>query len=209
MSDKEFIELGSRKIRNNENLMAFYLDLFYQYFGRKPNCAGCSFSGDFKRLKRKILSNKPKKSIKMRKKKKGTYVLKKKYYGKILSYKNSEGRIIRRYGVDIDDEFAENFLKSNFGKLTKKEKQEMFEVQKKEVSPENGQKDAESEGSNESKGDTPKDDKDAVNEPGNGKSGEGASNEDHKKEVQKPEFPKPEKQPKKQEKKKKKNSKKK
>lgn len=50
MEIQELIKKGSNKVRGNSSLMLIYIDLFEKTFGSKPNCAGCTFSRDWKKL---------------------------------------------------------------------------------------------------------------------------------------------------------------
>lgn len=54
MTVEELILIDSRKVRASSNLMAIYIEVFTNHFGYAPNCAGCTFNRDFKKLKAAI-----------------------------------------------------------------------------------------------------------------------------------------------------------
>ena len=51
MELKELVKLDSQKVRRDSNLMRLYINYFKDAFSFEPNCAGCTFSKDFKKLK--------------------------------------------------------------------------------------------------------------------------------------------------------------
>src|SRR5690554_4108910 len=104
MTSDEIISLGKHKVRNNNDLMLFYLDDFFRIFGRKPVCAGCTFDKDWKKY-----VNSFKTKTKMATKNIGEYQLSPKYNSKILTYKIGK-KPYRTYGRKMNDAFAEAFL---------------------------------------------------------------------------------------------------
>lgn len=115
----DFVKLDGRKVRGDSDLMAIYINEFERVFGRKPNCAGCTFNSDFKKLRNEIMN--PKKStIKME----NTFKYKK-AKGEILFFKKN-GKTVRRY----DNKLTEDFV---IGYLTNGTKEEL-EDRKKEFS---------------------------------------------------------------------------
>lgn len=106
MQIEELVKLSSQKVRSNSNLMAIYIDAFKDIFGKVPNCAGCTFSADFTKLKKVVLKQIP--IQKTRKMADTTFKLKKKL-GKIHSYKKN-GRTIHFYDTNMTEEIAIEYL---------------------------------------------------------------------------------------------------
>lgn len=106
MQIEELVKLSSQKVRSNSNLMAIYIDAFKEVFGKTPNCAGCTFSADFTKLKKAVLKQTP--IQKTRKMVDITFKLKKKL-GKIHSYKKN-GRTIHFYDTNMTEEIAIEYL---------------------------------------------------------------------------------------------------
>ncbi|PIF44293.1 hypothetical protein CLU96_1234 [Chryseobacterium sp. 52] len=50
MEIKDLIKAGKDQVRRNPDLMSAYIELFQEKFGKKPDCAGCSFNSDWNRL---------------------------------------------------------------------------------------------------------------------------------------------------------------
>lgn len=50
MTVEELIKLGKIQVRNNPDLMNAYKELFFEKFGRHPNCVPCTFNSDWNRL---------------------------------------------------------------------------------------------------------------------------------------------------------------
>lgn len=127
MEVTELIKLDSRKVRGNSSLMAIYIDAFQNQFGRKPNCAGCTFGTDFANLTRavqggdKAIKTKNLKSNKME----NTFKLKK-IQSKILAYRK-DGKTFRVYDSAMKEEFAVAFL-TNGSEEELKERKAMFAV---------------------------------------------------------------------------------
>jgi hypothetical protein len=106
MTIEDLIKAGKNQVRNNSNLMSAYIDLFTEKFGRKPDCAGCTFNVDWNRLTNSNIQNTEIMSDK-------TFRLKNNAV--IYSYDVEDKklkRIIRKraYGNVMTEEFAENFL---------------------------------------------------------------------------------------------------
>lgn len=107
MTAQEIVKLDSGKVRSNSHLMLLYIEAFKLQFGKAPNCAGCTFSTDFQKLKRAVEGNNPtfaKTIIPME----ATYKFRSPK-GVILSYKSGI-RTIRRYDNKLTEEFVIGFL---------------------------------------------------------------------------------------------------
>lgn len=109
MDIQELILINSDKVRRDSNLMAFYIESFYTVFGTRPNCAGCTFSSDWKKFVSKVknggnLVTLKTKEIKME----NTFKLKK-IQNKIFAYR-IEKKTFRSYDNNFTDEFVKNFL---------------------------------------------------------------------------------------------------
>lgn len=127
MEVTELIKLDSHKVRGNSSLMTIYIDAFSKQFGRKPNCAGCTFGTDFANLIRavqggdKAIKTKNLKSNKME----NTFKLKK-IQSKILAYRK-DGKTFRVYDNAMKEDFAVAFL-THGSDDELKERKAMFSV---------------------------------------------------------------------------------
>ena len=140
MDALELIKLDGRKVRENSNLMSVYIETFFNTFGYKPNCAGCTFNNDFEKLRRAInAGNRPvQKHIIMEATK--TFKLKK-ANGSILTYYVNK-KPFRMYDNRLTEAFAEAFL-TNGSKEQIQERKKLFSIlpemfqpkQKKEDTP--------------------------------------------------------------------------
>lgn len=91
--------------------MSAYIEIFAGVFGRKPDCAGCTFNNDWQRL-----VNSQTQSIQLQKIKEmstNTFTLRDQH--KIYTYVNEDSktgvrRPVRTYGNLMTEEFAENYL---------------------------------------------------------------------------------------------------
>lgn len=109
MTINELILITSDKVRRDPSLMAFYIESYQSVFGRKPNCAGCTFSTDWKNFINAVSGSSESKKIQPQiKSKMGTFKLKKLKY-EILSYKVGK-TVVRKYDNKLTDEFVEGFL---------------------------------------------------------------------------------------------------
>ena len=108
MTASEFVKLNPQTVRNSANLMQGYIELFSETFGRKPDCAGCTFKRDFGRLLKKLQTGAEPTTLKSMST--PTFKLKKGYADKILSYKK-DNRMHRTYGRTADEAFVKAFLK--------------------------------------------------------------------------------------------------
>lgn len=109
MTVQELVTLSSQKVRRDSDLMAFYIESFKAQFGKAPNCAGCTFSSDFIKLKSAIeKGTKPQKEMTMRNTEEKTFVLNK-GIPDILTYKRN-GRNVRKFAKQIDEAFALEYL---------------------------------------------------------------------------------------------------
>lgn len=113
MTVEELLKISAHKVRNTPSLMSFYIETFINVFDRKPNCAGCTFSNDFKQLKNKLSQNNKDQIIttsnnvivgKMEK----TFKLKT-LSNKIVKYAKN-GAYHRIYDNKMNEEFAVNYL---------------------------------------------------------------------------------------------------
>lgn len=109
MTVQELVKLSSQKVRRDSDLMAFYIESFKVQFGKAPNCAGCTFSADFIKLKSAVeKGTKPQKEMTMRNTEEKTFVLNK-GIPDILTYKRN-GRNVRKFAKQIDEAFALEYL---------------------------------------------------------------------------------------------------
>lgn len=109
MDIKEFILINSDKVRRDSSLMAFYIESYYQIFGFKPSCAGCTFNSDWKKFVTAV--NNGEKSVTLNTKQlimETTFKLKK-TNNEILAYKVG-GRTYRKYDNKLTEEFAIAYL---------------------------------------------------------------------------------------------------
>lgn len=106
MNVEDLVKLNSTKVRSDSHLMRLYIEMFKAQFGKVPNCAGCTFSTDFHKLKSAVDNKKTTfaQTIKME----NTYQIKVKT-GEILHYRNN-GRIVRRFDTSLTLEFVIGFL---------------------------------------------------------------------------------------------------
>lgn len=107
MTVENLIKAGKDQVRRNPDLMSAYIQLFTEKFGRKPDCAGCTFARDWTQLTNstniqnfEIMSDK-------------TFRLKNN--GIIYSYdiddKKTKRKLRKRaYGNIMSEEFAEAYL---------------------------------------------------------------------------------------------------
>jgi hypothetical protein len=107
MTKDELILIDKSKVRGSSNLMSIYIDLFSQEFGKKPNCAGCTFSNDWIRFVNSVKGNNKYDKPKF-KTMENTFELKKKG-SDILRYQKN-GKTYRKYSNKITEHFAIEFL---------------------------------------------------------------------------------------------------
>jgi hypothetical protein len=103
MTREELITLGKHKVRNDERLMLSYLTEFEALFGRKPKCAGCTFSKDWERFEK----GKKTKTFNMKTDK--TFELLASAKSKIHTYKIGK-QPFRTYGNTMTEDFAKEYL---------------------------------------------------------------------------------------------------
>ena len=106
MTVNDLIKIGKSQVRSNPDLMNIYIQLFTEKFGRKPDCAGCTFNRDWQRL----TNYSPQKSQTMSDK---TFRLKKP--GIIYSYDVKDKKLKRSfrkrvYGNIMSEDFAIDYL---------------------------------------------------------------------------------------------------
>lgn len=125
MTVQELINKSSQEVRRSPDLMAFYIDSFKAQFGKAPNCAGCTFINDFKKLKLSIEKGiKPTKTLTMENKE-ITFKLAKRE-GKIISFQKG-GRTIRQYDNKMTEDFAVEYL-TNGSKEEISDRRKKFKV---------------------------------------------------------------------------------
>lgn len=107
MTVQQLILNDSRKVRSSPDLMAFYIESFFEAFGYKPTCTGCTFSTDWNKLVRFVTKGETP-NINQYKNTMSTFKLKK-TENKILFYRVN-GVTVRRYDNKIDEAFAVAYL---------------------------------------------------------------------------------------------------
>lgn len=113
MTLHEFVKLNANEIRRDKGLMQLYVNFYEAAFSLIPNCIGCSFKSGLKKLRNyaklgEKTVNLVKKSKPMKTK---SFILKKQYQLKILTYKR-DGVTHRKYGHSLDEEFARELVKA-------------------------------------------------------------------------------------------------
>lgn len=103
MTRAELIAIGRHKVRSDESLMLFYLKEFEILFGRKPNCASCTFVSDWVKFER---GKNNENFIPMETK---TFQLTQKGKDKIHTYKEGK-QPLRTYGYKMTEAFANAYL---------------------------------------------------------------------------------------------------
>ena len=106
MTPENLVTLNKHEVRNDNALMLIYLQEFENIFGRKPNCAGCTFNHDWERFKNAVRTQTKTTEIMSTD---NSYRLNHKHRNEILTYLQ-DGRPVRTYGYKMTDAFAENFL---------------------------------------------------------------------------------------------------
>lgn len=145
---EELVRLNPKTIRRDEKLMRFYIEVYKDAFSIEPNCAGCTFNRDFKKLKNFVAKGgrsnvKPKNVEIMSSKRK--YTIKPQFKNTILTYRVGN-RPFRAYGRSASDEFIEKFLsegtkeqiterKKMFANLGLKKKSAKSEAKEPEAKP--------------------------------------------------------------------------
>ena len=104
MTEKELIDLGKSRVKNDKHLLALFKGFFLESFGREASCAGCTGFRDFDLLKEKYYPTKSRTAMRLTKYK----VLYPRE--KILAYLKN-GRVYRSRVSTLTDEFLSEFLK--------------------------------------------------------------------------------------------------
>lgn len=105
MTEKELIDLGKSKVRNNKDLLALFKGFFRESFGRDARCTGCTGFKDFDLLKSKYYPTKnPTRQMQVSR---HTVLYPRE---RILAYLKN-GKVYRAKGSSITDNFLEEFLK--------------------------------------------------------------------------------------------------
>lgn len=123
MEVEELVNISPIKIRSDETLMRLYIQFYKDAFLVAPDCAGCTFTRDFNKLKNKINGTGVNVYIKSQTMK--NYVLNPKYKNNIHTYVKNN-RPYRTYGHLMTDEFAESYLKEGT-KEQIKEREKLFD----------------------------------------------------------------------------------
>lgn len=104
MTEKELIDLGKSRVKNDEHLLALFKGFFRESFGREASCTGCTGFKDFDLLREKHYPTKSTITMRLTKYK----VLYSRE--KILAYLKN-GRVYRSRVSTLTDEFLAEFLK--------------------------------------------------------------------------------------------------
>ena len=130
MKIEELVKLKPETVRKDPELMPLYIKYYTEAFNIAPDCAGCTFSVDFKKLKKLVLTGAAIGATSatiltdMASKK---YVLKAAHKNEILTYRGKNNRPVRTYGYGITDDFAKAFLTEG-NKKQLEERAKMFDV---------------------------------------------------------------------------------
>lgn len=104
MEVKELITKSASEVRRNPDLIELYLVEFEKVFGKRPNCAGCTFQKDWQRFVNSFRAKKEKNQVIMD----GTFKYK---GGKVLMLTYwMDGKPYRKYSNRLTEEFAINYL---------------------------------------------------------------------------------------------------
>lgn len=104
MTEKELIDLGKSRVKNDEHLLALFKGFFRESFGREASCTGCTGFRDFDLLREKHYPTKSTITMRLTKYK----VLYSRE--KILAYLKN-GKVYRSRVSTLTDEFLAEFLK--------------------------------------------------------------------------------------------------
>lgn len=104
MTEKDLIDLGKNKVRNNKDLLALFKGFFRESFGRDARCTGCSGFKDFDLLREKYYPQK-KRTLMQVTKYKVLYPRQ-----KVLSYLKN-GKVYRTRVTGLSDEFLDDFMR--------------------------------------------------------------------------------------------------
>lgn len=105
---EDLIKAGKIEVRQNSDLMSAYIKLFQEKFGRKPDCAGCTFDYDWKRLTQSLTSINTENMSSNK-----TFKLRDNSIIYTFERENEETKTFRRvrvYGNIMTEEFAEEYL---------------------------------------------------------------------------------------------------
>jgi len=129
MTPENLITLSKHEVRNNNAFMLLYLQEFENIFGRKPNCASCTFNHDWE----KFINASKSQNIKIKTMATDSkYKLANNHMNTILTYVE-DGRPVRTYGYKMTDEFAEKFLSTGTKKQIE-DRKKLFTSQPKDNS---------------------------------------------------------------------------
>ncbi len=133
MTIQELIQAGKNQVRSNPDLMSAYINLFKEKFGRKPDCAGCTFNNDWERL----INSSNSQTIQIMSDK--TFKLRdnSKIYSYDVNDSKAERPIRKRsYGNIMTEEFAELYLTHGSEEEIKARKREFAVLPKKFIDSE-------------------------------------------------------------------------
>lgn len=108
----DIAKLTKKEILEDEKIKALYIKSYKAFFNEIPNCIKCTFNKDFNKFKRFLQGKSEAEIITLKENKMNSFKLKKGYNLKIFSYKK-DGKIFRRYGKDLTDDFVAELIKSN------------------------------------------------------------------------------------------------
>ncbi len=120
MTIEDLIIAGKDKVRSDKKLLAAYIEIFSKVFGRKPDCAGCTFNYDWERL---IITKTTNIQVMSDK----TFQLKDPneiYTYHVIDEGSDIQRPVRTYGYLMSEEFAEKYLTTGSEEIIEKRKQE-------------------------------------------------------------------------------------
>src|SRR5690606_326619 len=110
MTEKELIDLGKSRVKNDEHLLALFQGFFLESFGREASCTGCTGFKDFDLLREKHYPTKSTITMRLTKYK----VLYSRE--KILAYLKN-GKVYRSRVSTLTDAFLAEFLKHASSKV--------------------------------------------------------------------------------------------
>lgn len=108
----DIAKLTKKEILEDEKIKDLYIKSYKAFFNETPNCINCTFNKDFNKFKRFLQGKDEKDLLTLKEKTMSSFKLKKGYSLKIFSYKK-DGKIFRRYGKDLTDDFVAELIKSN------------------------------------------------------------------------------------------------
>lgn len=120
MTVEELITKSAHEVRGNRDLMERYLLEYEAKFGRRPNCAGCTFSKDWQKFVNSFKPQRIKNQIQM-----DTTFKLKKVSNKIYTYW-IDGKPQRKYDNKMTEEFAIGYLTNGTPEQIEERKKQFF-----------------------------------------------------------------------------------